>query len=176
MKFHIPLLCVCLLVAGNAIAHKDRVLSIAKNGDLVELPAQFQPASLNIAFAKASNATSPVTAMVLKFGRNEIVLPACVRRLLASRHLGHVSVSASWYHDLALLPPYLSLIFYKPGYAEEKWANSGIVMMFDLNSGKILSVRRQIVGDGGNSMRGGELDLARCSADELKALSDLKAR
>jgi hypothetical protein len=176
MKFHITLICVCLLAAGNAIAHQDSVLSIAKNGNLAELPAQFQPASLNITFAKASDATVPVTSVVLKLGRKEIVLPACVTRLLASRNLGQVSVSASWYHDLAVLPPYLSLLFYEPGYAKETWANSGIAMMFDLRSGKILSIRRQLVADGGNSLHQGKLYLAPCSVDELKAFSDLKTR
>jgi hypothetical protein len=155
-----------LVVSGTAFAHSDRILPIGFDGVMADVPAQYGPASLKVNFARPMSESPPITSLVLKLGQKRIKLPACITGLLRSRKIEEVVATGSWYHDESTLPYYLSLTFFDPGYSESRWANSGVQLLFNLRTGKILAVDSLVVGDNGRSIKNVPVELkSRCAAE-----------
>ena len=100
-------------------AHQDRVITIDDDGGLLGLPIEYGPAKLQIAFSTASTQhgwAPPISSVVLSLGKNRTELPDCLTRILNSKSLTDVAISASWYHSEEHLPYYLNVMFLDPGY------------------------------------------------------------
>jgi hypothetical protein len=172
MKLTLASLFFCLLASGNAIAHADRILAIGPGGTLADVPAKYGPASLIIKFSAPMTAAPAITSMALRLGEARTEVPACITSLLRSKRMEEVVATGSWYHDESLLPYYLNLTFFDPGYSVKRWANPGVKLLFNLRSGKLIRVESLEVGDNGRSLQHVAVDLgSRCSPDIIAGLS-----
>ena len=97
------LLSVLIAEASVAVAHQDRVIKLAPDGRLQGLPPEYEPARL---FLPARGGTENV---VLQLGGKRLKFPECLSTLFAKASRPHMLLSASWYHDSTILPPYLAI-------------------------------------------------------------------
>jgi hypothetical protein len=177
MRISAALLFACLIASNSAFAHKDRILTIAPEGTMADVPSEFGPASLKIDFSASMGKSPPITSMVLTLGEKRIALPACITGLLRSRSMGEVTATGSWYHNEARLPYYLNLTFFDPGYSVNKWANSGYTLLFNLRTGKLIKMETQIVRDEGRTIQDVPVNLAsRCTPAVLDAIFDTSVK
>lgn len=87
--------CLLLLLASPARAHSDRIIEL-KDGKLVGLPEEFQPAALDI-----GNGVLTIAGKKLEFSR-------FLKSVFAEPKQYDLKVTSSWYHDTETLPPYIS--------------------------------------------------------------------
>ena len=86
--------------------------------------------------------------------------------------MSEIKVSASWYHSEKILPYYLKVDFFDPGYDESRWANSAFSLLFNLRSGKLMQMEVIIVRDNGRSIQNVPVDITvRCSSKELRGFA-----
>lgn len=79
--------------------------------------------------------------------------------------------TGSWHHDESILPYYLSLEFFDPGYSARRWTNPGVQLLFNLRTGKLIHVKSLVVGDNGRSLQRAAVDLGSlCSPEVLAGL------
>ena len=177
MRISLALLFACLMASNNTFAHKDRILTIAQDGTLADIPSEFGSANLKVNFSAPMNESPAITSMVLKLGEKRIELPVCITGLLQSRSIDEVRAMGSWYHNEAHLPYYLSVTFFDPGYSVKEWANSGFTLLFNLRTGKVIKMEAQIVRDEGRSIQDLPVDLtSRCTPAVLAAITDMSAQ
>lgn len=147
MKAAHPVVIAFILLSGTCFAHQDRVITLQSDGALDGLPAEFQPASLHVAFSPIP--AGAVEAIELDLGKNRIRLPLCVTGILLTERVDEIKVSASWYHDESIVPYYLAVTFFDPGYDQGIPFNPGYSLMFNLRTGKLMSMDVLIVRDQG---------------------------
>jgi hypothetical protein len=160
-----------LLLSAPCMAHQDRILDIGANGQLADLPAQYQPAFLHVEFSPEGSGGRPVTRIELTVGNNTTPVPDCVTAMLQTRRIEDVFVTGSWYHTRSTLPHYLSVHLYDPGNEvdEDEGFRQGFSLLFDLTTTRLIEMEFDIVRAGGTSSQSIPVDLsARCTADELK--------
>lgn len=87
----------CLLLPFNSFAHEDKVLKLEKDGTLVGLPEKYAPAK----FVRKN--------FHLTIGENTIHIPECVKEVFSSLEKPTFYFTASWYHNLEILPPYIQI-------------------------------------------------------------------
>ncbi len=91
-------LVLCAVLAsfssGSALAHQDRIIEM-KGDKLVGLPDKYAPAEINVKEAR------------IRIGDHAMTFSPLLKSLFDQPH--ELSLSASWYHDRSILPPYLSL-------------------------------------------------------------------
>ena len=86
---------IFLLFSAHVLAHKDTVVRL--DGDvLMGLPSDYLPATFD-----RNN-------LILSLSSKSVAFPECIDQHLPSIESGELQISASWYHDLALLPPYIT--------------------------------------------------------------------
>lgn len=96
MKKLLTIICIFLIFCLNDVfAHEDMIITL-QDGKLVNLPEQYQPASFD------------KNEFILQLGDKQIVFPECLKSYFPENHLYDLFLTASWYHDLSTLPPYLS--------------------------------------------------------------------
>src|SRR5688500_17134089 len=98
MKTHLSLICACCLLAlfpCVLFAHSDARIEL-KHGALVGLPKKYAPAELNV---KASR---------IRVGNHVMTFSPLLQSLFDQPH--NLEISASWYHDKQILPPYITLL------------------------------------------------------------------
>ncbi len=163
-------LITCIIGIGECLAHRDMRVTVEDDGTLVGIPSEYGPAALHVAFASSTHGP-PISAIVLDLGKNHTRVPECVTSLLTTRTVIEIRASASWYHDESVLPYYLNLEFFGPGYDKSAWANSGHELLFDLRTGKLLQMQALVVLEAGKTLQFVPVALAaRCSPAELKEL------
>ncbi|WP_419904929.1 hypothetical protein [Kiloniella sp.] len=91
------LIALFTLISFRALAHVDTRIKINKNGELVGLPKQYQPAKID----RDKGAIS--------LGKNEFLMPDCIRQYFQSPENSELEISGSWYHEFDILPPYINL-------------------------------------------------------------------
>ena len=162
-----------LVVCGVCYGHQDRIVKITSDGTLSAIPPSFGPAGLRVAFGQTKTGEPPVSSVELTLGAQRVSLPVCVTGLLHTVRIQDVHASASWYHDEKLLPYYLSLKFYDPGYDRKASFNSGYSLLFNLRTARLMQMEVLIVRDKGMAMQSVPVDLAaRCSPQELETFRD----
>jgi hypothetical protein len=177
MRIALALLFACLIASSNAFAHKDRILAIAQDGTLADIPSEFGPANLKVNFSAPMSDSPPITSMVLNLGEKRIELPVCITGFLRSRSMDEVRAMGSWYHNEARLPYYLSLTFFDPGYSIKEWANPGFTLLFNLRTGKVIKMEVQIVREQGRSIQHLPVDFtSRCTPAVLATIVDTSAQ
>lgn len=85
-----------LFVCCPLSAHMDRIIEL-EEGKLIGLPQEYQPAFLDL------------QDMSLQIGSNRLKFPACVSKYFQNQTQYDVEITASWYHDVYTLPPYLGI-------------------------------------------------------------------
>ncbi len=93
-KFQPAVLWIALLVVCVPLlqAHEDTLIKL-DGSKLVGLPADLSPAELDLKEFR------------LRIGENELTFPPLLKDFFQQPH--DLQVSASWYHRLEILPPYL---------------------------------------------------------------------
>ena len=134
---------VVTLALLPCFAHEDQPLTIKPDGTLVGLPKTFQPCSINIQFNSAKSDEPPIASFTITLSGHMIRIPKGLLSLIRSQSIEALSASASWYHEEALSPHYLRLEFLDPGFIKGEW-NSGIVIEFNLHSGKVFAISRMV--------------------------------
>ncbi|MEW6667361.1 MAG: hypothetical protein AB1512_19325 [Thermodesulfobacteriota bacterium] len=171
MKAITAIAVIWMLFSGTCFAHEDRIITVKDDGSLMGIPSAYGPAILHVEFAPPELGSAPITSITLHLGNNHVRIPICVTGLLRSQNLSEIRASASWYHDEKIVPYYLHLVFYDPGYDKSRWANSGFSLTFNLHTGKLMKMQVIIVRDNGKSMQSVPVDIAaRCNSEELRGL------
>ena len=84
-----------LMIFTSAHAHQDRII-VLENNNLVGLPAEYQPAQLDL---KASK---------LRIKNHEMDFSPYVKSFFEEEPY-EIQISSSWYHTRSSLPPYLQI-------------------------------------------------------------------
>ncbi len=162
------------VVSGVCGAHQDRIIHIANDGSLSEIPKQFGPANLQVTFSPSPTDGPTVSSFELTLGTHKTKLPVCVTGLLTTVRLSDIQATASWYHEPALLPYYLNLTFFDPGYKKGETYNSGFTLLFNLNTARLIQMEALIVRNNGKSIQSVPVDLmSRCSTSQLSEFKDV---
>lgn len=175
MKIVFAFICL-LLISENCFSHKDRIITLSKDGHLEGLASEYSPASLHIQFApRNTDSAASIESISLDLGKNHVSIPICVTGLLHFQNVNQISIWASWYHDENLLPYYLGVDFYNPGYKGNHRANSGFMLMFNLRTAKLMQMKAMIVLNNGKVMQDIPVDIKDlCMPDELNNFFDAK--
>jgi len=157
------LLALLLLAASSPCpAHEDQPIGLAPDGTLTGLPATYQPARLTLQFS-IIDGEKRLTSLRLKLGSAAVLLPTCLLGLIRTQQAAQLVLGASWQHDEAVVPHYLSARFLDP----ENGAPS-FTLLFNLHTARVLDLSVDIARSAGET-QSLPLDLrARCGADELQ--------
>jgi len=127
-------------IAVSALAHQDMRLSLAEDGRLRELPAQYSVTRMEIEFSP-EGAGRLRRLSFLSAGRKTVV-KQCLLDLVPSGSLSRTSLAGSWYHEERYLPHYVYVLFRDlpepASYAEEP----GVQFLFSLRDGRLLEVTK----------------------------------
>ena len=121
------------LFSWPAYSHEDRALPIGQDGTLQGLPGKWGPVKVHI-----ESGSSGFSEVLISSPRFKTKLNNCLIRLIPSPSSDYVHASASWYHDLRQLPPYVSLNFYSSSYDPKVLNNEGVTVVLSLEDGKVL--------------------------------------
>ncbi|WP_298500429.1 hypothetical protein [uncultured Algibacter sp.] len=95
MKTLLILISFLFLPNSNAM-HKDTLLQIDKNGNIIGLPKEFSPAKFDL------------TKKTLRIKDKEIIFPECVSNYFEQHQNPQITLLASWYHSKKIMPYYLT--------------------------------------------------------------------
>ena len=109
------------------MAHEDTPILLKENGKLVGLPDQY------------GNAHFDTSTFSLTIGNKKILIPDCIKDHFKHYSDYTISFASSWYHDTAMLPPYIHLDIVTK---EEPY---GYKIFFDLSTLKIYEIWNPIV-------------------------------
>lgn len=131
MRIAQALIALSLFATFDVAAHEDRLLTVGPDGSLNGLPEPYLPATLRV---------SPKA--ILRIGPREVTLPECLVAGVALRKTP-LRVSASWYHELALLPPYVNLqVMHTQG---SRGDYTGYSLLFNLETLALIEINRVTV-------------------------------
>lgn len=154
--------------SAHCLAHEDRVLDLAPDGALTGLPPDYAPGRLTLGFANVEGERR-LTALTLSIHGVQVVLPMCVLGLLNTERREDVQVTASWDHDEDIVPHYLQLKLFDPGYQPRAWANAGFSLLFNLHDAKLMQMDVEVVHEKVQRTQSVPVDLrARCSGDDTE--------
>lgn len=168
---HLPALCATALAlacgSAQAQAHQDRLLRVAADGAIVGLPPQFSPATLKVVYATIEGERR-VAALALDVRAHRVELPMCVVGLLNTGDERDMRVTGSWYHDEEIVPYYLQVRFFDPGFDSNRKTNPGFALLFNLHTAKLIEMDVDVVHDAkGERAQSIPVDLqARCADAE----------
>jgi hypothetical protein len=124
-KIFLSVFFLALVFCVSASAHQDRIITM-ENGKLIGLPERYQPAHLDL--QKKS----------LRIGANQFNFPACVLKYFPNDDQYDIKITSSWYHDLSILPPYLSISIQPRG------KDYSFDLLFDMDTLKPIKFEIQI--------------------------------
>jgi len=157
----LPAFALALMAVSPCLAHKDRIFTLGKDGQVIGLPPQYSPASLHIGFSRSDPRGVSITHIELKVADNTVVVPVCVTGLLLTRSHKDVRVTGT------TTPHYLAVEFFDPG-REGADFRPGYSLHFDLSTARMRSMHIDVLRDGGKSIQTIPVDFtARCTAAEL---------
>lgn len=158
---------IILIISGASYAHQDAGVQIKSDGELIGLPERYQPANLSISFADMAGRRG-LSEIMLSIAGRETKVPACASRLINTSKKSDIAASASWYHKRSTLPPYLSVVFFDPGSDWRSWPNSGVSLLFNLETSKLIRMEVMIARKEKKSLQIVPVDLSQmCSRKEL---------
>lgn len=145
MKFIVAIIMALVLFISVCHAHRDSGIRLKADGTLEGLPSEFGPASLQINFMPKSKSGQSIKLITLTLGKNKVRLPECMLSLLRTKSKNNIRVSASWYHDEKLLPHYLNVHFFDPGFDQSRSFNPKFTLLFNLRNAKLIEMEELIV-------------------------------
>lgn len=154
--------------ASVSYAHQDRILRLAPDGRLADVPAVFGPTVMDFRV----RADAP-PRLKLTIGAHSYAVPECVTGLIRTRERRDIAISGSWYHmESDGLPYYIQMTFYDPGAQHDQAEGQYVQLLFNLHNAQLRDVwvyRARFLGFGRQLDRNKPRDY--CSAAELKAAS-----
>ncbi|WP_457418415.1 hypothetical protein [Roseateles sp. P5_E7] len=152
----LALLVFCML-SSQTNAHQDRILSLASDGSIPELPSQYTLTRLKMEFAdKESGRPTKVTFIS---GGKQTVIERCVLQTLPADSWKTVSLSGSWYHERSTLPHYVSIRFKTPAQSPRLPAPVGISFLFSLEDARLLQIEATTATSNENEVQSRAIDL-----------------
>ena len=159
---------VAVLVGHSlASAHMDVIINIRPDGVLEGLPAKYGKAILTVEFAPKGSFNGSIMSVKLQLGDKTVILPRQVVQVMQTQDMKEIKASASWYHDPKLLPPYLNIQFYDPGYDSEKSLNPGFSMLFNLETCRLIEFEINVIRNGGNACQYIPINLGKWCKPEI---------
>lgn len=92
----ISLFLVLTMLGVSASAHKDSIINVNPDGELLGLPNEFSPARLDLG------------VNTITIGQRVLTMPPCVAKYFARPESYDLMVTSSWYHQRSTLPPYIN--------------------------------------------------------------------
>lgn len=154
-----------LLTPLQLLAHQDTLLSVSKDGKIQGLPKEYEPAFLHIFKGGLFSSTS----VKLEIKDHAVAFPTCISKVFSIPATERMTLSASWYHDLSRLPPYLAI--YLPQRTSPKdtsWFD-GYTMVINLRTAEIISLHKTKFSDSSLQREPVNLD-SFCSANEISKI------
>lgn len=150
------------------LAHRDILLSVSKDGKIQGLPKEYEPAFLHISKGGLFSSTS----VKLEIKDHAVTFPTCISKLFSVPTTERMTLSASWYHDLSLLSPYLAI--YLPQRTSPKDSSwfDGHTMVINLRTAEIISLHKTQFSDLSLQREPVKLDSI-CSAREMAKLKPI---
>jgi hypothetical protein len=131
------LLLLALVVAQPVSAHRDRVLSVAADGAIPELPEMYASTRLQI---KLSSAAEPrLIELAFSSSGQHTTLAPCLLAFVNARSMDQVSLSGSWYHEEELLPHYVHISLRRDAEAKH-WRSPRVEFLFSLRDARLIQV------------------------------------
>ncbi|MBW8810789.1 MAG: hypothetical protein JF591_18645 [Lysobacter sp.] len=121
--------------AGVSYAHEDRILKLAPDGRLPDVPATFGPATVDF---RVRGDAPP--RLKLTIGAHSYAVPECVTRLIRTRERRDIAIRGSWYHTEERLPYYIGMTFYDPGSEHDQAEGQYVQLLFNLRNAQLLDV------------------------------------
>ena len=138
--------------ASESRAHQDLIIELGSDGTLKGLPAEYQPARLSVPVSPDAG------LVVLQLGKKRLEFPDCLYVLFAKASRAHMRVSASWDHDVRLVPHYLAIRL-PLGAPNAHGFYDGWSILVDLKKAEVLRVQAVFTTNGGRSEREQEIDV-----------------
>lgn len=124
MKLFFVLLSVFFLTTPKA-AHKDRILELDNEGNIIGLPQEFSPAKFY--FDKK----------VLQIKNKIIVFPKCFHSYFGRNKNNILYLSASWYHSKEIMPYYINFHFW------ENQNHNSYQILIDLETLELIEISKK---------------------------------
>jgi hypothetical protein len=133
MKFSLYFL--ILLFSFNIFAHEDTPITLDSSGTLIGLPKQYGQAHFD------------KTTFTLRIGNKKISLPECLKEKFNEYPHYEFTFSASWYHEIDLLPNYINLkmISIKEDYGHEVLFNLETLDIIKIESGTAIKTKLETI-------------------------------
>jgi hypothetical protein len=140
----------CALALGSAAlvahGHQDRLLTLADDGAVPGLPAEYAATRLKIEFDRMR--PDRVVGIVLTVPGHETRVPPCLLQKILPSSKDRVVLKGSWYHDLSLMPPYVDVSIKADPPASKQSTEEGVELLFSLRDAKLISARRWVTTSG----------------------------
>lgn len=132
-------------------AHQDVLFALEPDGSISGLPNEFQPAFLRVGPVDSTASGSPAPKVSIQLSGISRLLEPCVAQLFEIPAEEQMRLTGSWYHDAAILPPYLSVVL--PTHTHSNSLFTGYSLLFDMRTTKLLQLY-QVVTTPGDEKRG----------------------
>ena len=146
---------VLALMGSQALAHKDTLLGIAEDGELLGLPNQYSPASFDY------------RTQTLRVGKRKVIFSPCLRaHVFSGQPSEKLAWSASRYHEPSSMPYYLAWEI-RPA-VKEYWYS----LLFNLETLELLRLYIITEAEDGSWKRH-RVDLGGCMDEMREATADV---
>jgi hypothetical protein len=139
------LLCCSFLFCMGAHAGEDKVIRLSKNGKLLGLPHEFQPAR----FDKKN--------MAVSIGKRSLQFPRCLKSYLPAKDF-ELSIGGAWYQSATDMPPYIHFVYSFTKSSSDP--GTEIWLVFSLDTLEMLSAEIAAIGENGWTHRDLKLDFS----------------
>ncbi len=134
--------------AGVLSAHKDRKIAIDGTA-LIGLPPEFTPAALDVA------------AGSMTVGKHRMHFTPYLRAFFSGEHASDLRITASWYHERQVLPPYICIEIF-PRQRDFSYA-----LLFNLETMDLIRAE-VVVRASTNAGRSFRIDIAEEERDRIR--------
>ena len=123
-----------------AYAHEDTPLVFGSDGALSGLPKKYGETRLLAVFSDGTAGVLQEVAVEIAGRRTR--LRHCLVSMLRTRSRTQIHVSASWYHEANLSPPYLQVAFFDDGFDPDSSESAHFSLRFSLQDGSLIGGSR----------------------------------
>lgn len=129
--------------------HQDTPLKIDKNGNIIGLPKEFNPANFDLKTNR------------LRIKNKEVIFPKCLSDYFNEFAKPKLNLSASWYHSKETLPYYINFSI------SDKDAKYGYTILINLETLELIHVNKVIKE--GNTTYTPKVDVGQKCLDDYKS-------
>ena len=137
-----------LFLTNGDVIHQDTQLQIDKNGNIIGLPKQFNPAKFDW------------NKKELRINDKKLIFPKCMNYYFQQEKSTKLNLSASWYHSKDIMPYYLNFDI------SDKSGNYGYTILIDLETLELIDIN-QLIREG-NTTYNPKVELGKKCLTEYK--------